>query len=171
MQKQRLYLFVGYPGAGKTTIAKIIHELTGAVHLWADFERHVMFDAPTHSKAESRILYDHLNHVTGELLEQGKSVIFDTNFNYRKDRDYLREMAARHGAEVVLIWVTTPQDTARKRATEESDGQDTRIWGNMALEDFRRMSDHLQEPDSDEAAVKIEGIDITPQKVKQRLGL
>lgn len=171
MAKPTLYLFVGYPGAGKTTIAKIIADATDGVHLWADFERHIMFGAPTHSRQESRELYRHLNTVADELLAQGKCVIYDTNFNFREDRDYMREIAAKHGATVRVVWITTPRDIAKHRATEDSDGKPTRIWGNMKLPDFNRLSDNLQTPDDDEDVVQIDGSDINAAGVKQKLGL
>lgn len=171
MIKPTLYLFVGYPGAGKTTVARMITRLTEGVHLWADFERHVMFDEVTHSREESKILYNHLNRITDELLEQGKCVIYDTNFNFRSDRDKLRAIAAKHGAETIVVWVTTDRELAQKRATEESANQETRIWGNMPLTDFNRMSDHLQQPDDDEHVVHIDGANIDEATIKEKLGL
>jgi predicted kinase len=171
MTKPTLYLFVGYPGAGKTTIARIIREATDGVHLWADFERHVLFDTVTHSAEESRVLYDHLNHTADELLEQGKCVIYDTNFNFRADRDKLRSIAARHGADTVVVWVTTDKDVAQQRATEEAENKDTRIWGNMPMGEFTRLSDNLQEPDEDETVVQIDGASADEAAVREKLGL
>jgi predicted kinase len=169
--KPTLYLFVGYPGSGKTTIAKMIADATDGVHLWADFERHIMFGTPTHSRSESRELYDHLNQVADEVLAQGRCVIFDTNFNFRRDRDHMRKIAAKHGANVKVVWVTTPRDVARHRATEDSEGKPTRIWGNMLLPDFNRLSDNLQKPDDDEDVIRIDGSSTDPESIKQRLGL
>lgn len=162
---------MGYPGAGKTTVAKVIQEATGAVHLWADLERHVMFDNPTHSKEESQTLYTHLNHVAEELLHEGKSVIFDTNFNYFKDREHLRQIASQAGAEAVVVWVATSEELAKKRATEESEGKETRIWGNMPIEAFERMHGQLQPPKPEEHAVQIDGTNVTTEEIKQKLGL
>src|ERR1700744_5282186 len=102
--KQTLYLMIGYPGAGKTTVARWIAERTGAVHLWADVERNKLFSNPSHSEAESSELYKQLNERVGKLLAEGKSVIFDTNFNYYSDRQLLREIAGRHHAKVLVIW-------------------------------------------------------------------
>lgn len=171
MTRPTLYLFMGYPGAGKTTVARIIREATDGVHLWADFERHVLFDEVTHSREESRVLYDHLNHTADDLLAQGRCVIYDTNFNFRADRDKLRAIAARHGANTVVIWMTTDRELARKRATEESTDKDTRVWGNMELTDFNRLSDHLQEPDSDEQVIQIDGAHISESAIRQKLGI
>ena len=170
MQK-RLYIFIGYPGAGKTTVARIIAKATGAIHLWVDQERHKMFKQPTHSQAESQQLYDHLNKLTDELLATDKSVVFDTNFNYLKDREHLRKIAIKNNAEVITIWVTTPKALARMRATEDSHGKETRIWGNMATEDFDAMSNRLEEPSDYENAVLIDGTNIDPEALKQQLNI
>src|SRR5262245_17404215 len=104
-----LYLLVGYPGAGKTTAARVIHDRSGPGHLWADHERLKLFGKPTHSPEETKQLYEQLNEATEYLLAQDKSVIFDTNFNFFRDRQHLREIAARHHARAIVIWITTPK--------------------------------------------------------------
>lgn len=166
--QQTLFLMVGFPGSGKTTIAKIIQEQTGAVHLWADAERRKMFKEPTHSHEESRQLYDYLNEVTDTLLGEGKSVVFDTNFNFRKDRDHLRGIAAKHGARTVVVWITTPKDVAKQRAVFDRELRNNYEF-ILPEADFERMSNHLQPPADDEHPVKLEGIDITPEKVAEIL--
>lgn len=162
---------VGFPGAGKTTVASYICELTGAIHIWADRERKKMFGQPTHSREESHQLYQHLNAVAGKHLAAGHSVVFDTNFNFRKDRQALRDIAARHGADTVVVWLTTPKQVAHKRATSESHGQQTRLFGNMHPTDFERMANNLEAPSDDEHPVKIVGTDLTKQVVQKALGL
>jgi predicted kinase len=171
MKRPRLYLFIGYPGAGKTTISQIIEAETGAVHIWADHERQKMFDQPTHSAAESRQLYTRLNDVAGRLLGEGKSVIFDTNFNFYKDRQHLREIASRHQAEAVVIWVTTDKALAKQRAVEDSHGRDTRLYGNMSGADFERIAGHLESPLEDENPIKIDGTNVDRQAVIDQLSL
>src|SRR5436853_7687938 len=75
MSQPTLYLMLGYPGAGKTTAAKLIHELNGAVHLWGDHERRLNYPEPTYSHEETRALYDDLNYRAEQLLADGQSVI------------------------------------------------------------------------------------------------
>jgi len=169
--KPTLYLFVGYPGAGKTTIAKLIETRTGAVHLWADHIRQQMFADPTHSREESKLLYDKLNDETAAWLQQGKSVIFDTNFNFYDDRELLRRIAADNGAETKLIWVTTPRDVAHQRAVHESNDQVTRIFGNMPETDFQRIAGNLQPPRPDEQAIEIDGTNLNVDDAYRLLGL
>lgn len=165
MTKPVLYLMVGYPGAGKTTVAKLIAERTGAVHLWADHERHEMFGQPNHSHQENLQLYKELNSQTDRLLASGKSVIFDTNFNFHKDRQHLRDIAAGNNAETYVIWLTTSKETAKKRAVEDSHGRHTRLYGNMPEVDFERMAGQLEPPSKDEKVIKIEGVKLDPGEV------
>src|SRR5579862_58085 len=144
--KQTLFLMVGYPGSGKTTVSKIIREQTGAEHVWADAERKHMFSEPNYTHEENLALYAKLNSHVDKLLSDGKSVIFDTNFNFYRDRQRLGDIATKHGAQTVVVWVQTPLELAKRRAVHFSHGRETRVFGNMPLDHFDRIVGNLQEP-------------------------
>ena len=161
---------LGYPGAGKTTTAKIIHKLTGAEHLWADHVRREMYDHPTYSHAENMHLYPHLNDMTDKLLSEGKSVVFDTNFNFYSDREHLRSIAAKHGAHTIVVWVQADKNIAKKRATVDAHLHiSTRVLGNMSVEHFERISSNQEDPHEDETVIDIEGREISESYVLTQL--
>jgi predicted kinase len=156
---------VGYPGAGKTTVARWIAARTGAVHLWADVERNKLFTSPTHSETESGRLYQLLNEQTDRLLREGKSVVFDTNFNHYADRQLLRGIAERHGAESIVIWVATPAELAKQRAVHSRvvrNGYDFAMTG----EQFDAIAAKLESPrPKNEKIIKIDGTKLDAEVV------
>lgn len=166
-----LYLMIGYPGAGKTTTAHVLHQLTGAVHIWADKERTAMFGTPSYNHEENIELYSYLNDKAAQLLREGKSVIFDTNFNFRRDRNALRDIATQNNAICKLVWVQVDKFVAQARATQNAHRQDTRVLGNMPLADFRRMTNNLEPPSSDEAPIIVDGTKVTKDYIQQLFGL
>lgn len=172
MSKPILYLFIGYPGAGKTSTAKIIAERTKAVHLWADSERHKLFPDPTHSEAESVKLYDYLNNKAGELLKSGESVVFDTNFNFYADRQKLRQIAEESGAgKTVIVWLTTPEEVARQRAVHTPMMRNGYMYG-MSNEQFNAIISKLEPPLPDEAnVIKVDGTNFNPDEIIEKLGI
>src|SRR5690606_3803030 len=116
--KPTLYLLMGLPGAGKTTAAKIIEDLTGAVRLSSDEARLMIWPEPTFSEAEHAELYGYLDEQTEQLLKSGRSVIYDANLNRFIHRQQKYDIAALTNAEVVLIVVRTPAEVAYRRAVE-----------------------------------------------------
>jgi adenylate kinase family enzyme len=116
-----------------------------------------MFGTPTHSNKENDALYASLNEQTAQLLAEGKSVIFDTNFNFVKDRLYLRTIADRCGAETTVIWVATPKTVAKARAVRDSNLRNGYKF-LMSEGEFDTIASHLEPPSKDEKVVKIDGV-------------
>lgn len=169
MQKT-LFLMLGYPGAGKTTAAKIIANLAGAEHLWADKVRRETYHSPTYSHSENLKLYGHLNQVAEGLLKKGKSVIFDTNFNFYKDRENLQGIAENNNAKTWLVWVQTAKGLAKQRAVVDAHlHAHTRVLGHMPESHFERISGNLEEPRQSEDYIVLDGTKLTEDYVKQAL--
>lgn len=171
MQKPTLYLMLGYPGSGKTTASHAIHELTGAVHLWADKIRNERYPHPTHSHEENLALYDYLNELTAELLSTGQSVIFDTAFNFYKDRERLRAIAKTHEAITKLVWVQTDISQARERATHPAHANKNTYPQAMSVERFERIAQDFEPPQDNESFIELDGTKITTSYIKTALGL
>lgn len=169
MTKLQLFLMLGYPGSGKTTASRILHQLTGAVHLWADYERKQRFAHPTYDHAENLKLYEQLNKEVEALLAAGQSVIFDTNFNFYKDRQRLSTIAERYNGTTIVVWVKTPKNIARNRATRDAHTQATRILGDMPVAHFERIARNLQPPRANETVIALEGTGITTKAVRDAL--
>jgi predicted kinase len=163
---QTLFLMLGYPGSGKTTTAKALCQLTGAEHILADVERAKHFAQPTHSREESHALYTELNGQAATLLRQGKSVVFDANFNTFRARQNIRQVATFYGAQTVIVWVQTPKDVAFTRATQAND---QRIF-QVTEADFWRMAKNLQPPQKGELSIEVDGTEpVTPVLLRQKL--
>lgn len=158
---------LGYPGAGKTTIAREIARQTGAIHLWADHERRAMFAKPTHSRAESNRLYSNLNDRTRYLLSHGQSVVFDTSFNHYADREHLRRLATESHAKTVLVWVNTPLEVARSRAVNTAHAERNHYEEAMSETAFNRIVSHLEPPKPQEGAVLVNDTDLDESRLSQ----
>lgn len=165
-----LYLMLGYPGAGKTTAAKVIAELTGAVRLSSDEFRLKLFPNPTFTQAEHDELYRTLDGETERLLGAGKTVIYDANLNRYRHRQDKYEICKRTGAMPKLLWLQTPRNIAKERAVHESRSH-LIPPGETPAHMFERIVEVIEEPTPSEHPVPLDGTKITPEYIKAALGL
>ncbi len=163
-----LYLLMGLPGAGKTTLGKMIQKETKAIRLSSDEYRLLIFPEPTFTQQEHDNLYGLLDHNVEHLLEAGHSVIYDANLNRRHHRDEKYELAKRHGADVKLIWVKTDEDFAKERRKKT---QDNRLipQGETSEKMFDRIAAVFEPPQKDEPYETINGEFITDKGVEKLL--
>lgn len=165
-----LYLMLGYPGAGKTTTAKVIRELTGAEHLSSDALRLELFPNPQFSQAEHDELYKILDTRTERLLREGKDVIYDANLNRQRHRQDKYDICQRTNAKSVLVWVQTSKGLAKQRAST-NDRLQLVPHGETLEQMFDRIAEIIEEPTADEPFVSIDGTQVTPDYVAKTLGL
>jgi predicted kinase len=165
-----LYLMLGYPGAGKSTAAHIIHELTGAEHISSDTLRLKLFPHPTFSAQEHDQLYRELDKRTEELLRAGKDVVYDANLNRFRHRQEKYAICERTGAKALLLWVQTPNELAKTRAVHDSRSH---LWpGDETPQGmFERSARVIEEPRTNEPYTVVDGTRVTPAYIAELLGL
>lgn len=168
MSRPILYLMFGYPGAGKTTTAKIIEQVTGAVRLSSDEVRLELFPNPVFSEAEHTALYDELNKRTEDLLSSGTSVIYDANLNRYEHRAEKYNICHQTGATAQLIWLHTARELAKSRAVENSRSH---LWPREERPEtmFDRIADVVELPTESETPIELDGTKITLEYVTEAL--
>ncbi len=170
MSKPTLYMMLGYPGAGKTTTAEHISQITGAIHLNSDRFRQHLFKEPKFTEEEHELIYNALDYLTELLLAGGVSTIYDANLNNYQHRKDKYDIAVRTGAETRLIYIKTDAGLAKKRATEESGNKPPhRPFGNMDPRTFDRLINQIDLPRAHEPVIRISGDKQISDQLKQIL--
>ncbi|PIO08682.1 hypothetical protein COU59_00440 [Candidatus Pacearchaeota archaeon CG10_big_fil_rev_8_21_14_0_10_34_12] len=134
--KNKLILFAGISGAGKTTLAEAIrkklpntilvrgHDVVNILNLFGKEEKKYRqrlrkrgFKTPD----PWYISYLYQESLTRELLNKGYNVIFDDHIRTRKNRQGYYGLAKSIGAKIVFIKVYTPLKVAFERRKNEAD--------------------------------------------------
>lgn len=165
----KLYMMLGYPGAGKTTVSLMIQELTGAVHLNSDVIRLELFPQPTFTQDEHDKLYKEINARTEKLLKQGKDVIYDANLNRYKHRQEKYELCKKVGAQPLLLWIRTAKPIARQRRIDDTRSHHLVPTHEDPGSMFDRLVGVFEEPTTDEPYIQIDGNHVTPNDIRQLL--
>ena len=154
----RLVLACGLSGSGKSLVAGTLAERLGAVRVRSDVERKRLFALPPTARSAqglytpeaTRRTYERLQELADEALSGQVSIVVDAASLQRRERDALREVAARRGARFSLVCCTAPLAVLRQRVqARQLAGDDP---SDATVEVLARQQQFAEWPSPDEAA-------------------
>lgn len=146
MNRPKLIILVGPPGAGKTTYAnKYVEENRNAIHLSSDVIRKDLWGDES-IQGDNNEVFSIMQNKAIEALNNGLNVIYDATNMTRKDRSYIISLCPKFAQiEAHIIWA--PIETCIKR-----DSARNRTVGKEVID---RMLKRFQAPYYDEGIDEI----------------
>jgi predicted kinase len=112
LSKPALICLYGFPGSGKSYVARNLAEDVQLANVSSDRVRSELFQSPRYDAQENAIVTHLMDYMTEEFFSAGVSVVYDTNALRAAQRRKLRELARKHKAEYLLIWIQVDIDSA-----------------------------------------------------------
>ncbi len=152
--KPLLILLYGFPGAGKTFFARQLCEHLQAAHIHGDRIRGELFDNPQYDKEENQVISQLMDYMTGEFLNAGISVVYDTNAMRLSQRRQLRELARKSHAQALLVWLQVdPEGAFLRIGKRDRRRSDDKFAMPIDRQTFDRMSSGMQNPQNEDYIV------------------
>lgn len=144
----------GYPGSGKSYIARQLAEQFKIAFVSTDKLRSELFETPLFDAQENRLVNHLATFMATEFLNAGVSVVFDGESMRTGQRRQLRELARKHKAEYLLIWIQLDSSTAFAR-TQHRDRRttDDKFAYEHTNESFEAVLQNMQNPDTENYVV------------------
>jgi len=154
LNKPVLVSLYGFPGSGKSFVARNLAEHVQMAHVSADRIRSELFAKPRYDKQENAIVAHLMNYMTEEFLGAGLSVVYDTQALSASQRRRLRELAAKHRAAYLLVWLQIDVESAFTR-TQRRDRRttDDKFAQPQTRDSFNRQLATMQNPKEEQYLV------------------
>lgn len=156
-EKPVLIALYGYPGSGKSFVARNLTEHIQMAHVSAGRIRNELFAKPRYDEQENSIVTHLMNYMSEEFLGSGLSVVYDANTLRASQRRRLRELASKHRAAYLLVWIQIDTESALAR-TQRRDRRtnDDKFAQPQTRESFNQQLASMQNP-KDEQYLVISG--------------
>lgn len=154
LSKPIIICLYGFPGSGKSYLARNLAEELELANVSSDRIRSELFQSPRYDAQENAIVTHLMDYMSEEFLSAGVSIVYDTNALRIAQRRKLREMARKHRAGYLLIWLQIDMDTAFIR-TQQRDRRtnDDKYAEPQTRSTFERQLAGMQNPESEEYLV------------------
>lgn len=154
LSKPALICLYGYPGSGKSYVARNLANEIQLTQVSADRIRSELFQNPRYDSQENAIVTHLMDYMSEEFLNAGVSMVYDANALRAAQRRKLRELARKHKAAYLLIWLQVDLDTAFAR-TQDRDRRtmDDKYAEPQTRSTFDRQLAGMQNPEGEEYLV------------------
>jgi predicted kinase len=158
LNKPALILLYGFPGSGKTFVARQLCEDISAAHVQGDRIRYELFEEPRYDRQENDIVNHLMTYMAEEFLNAGISVVYDMNASRLGSRRILRDLARKSKADSLLVWVQIDTESAFSRVVKR-DRRKTDDHYAMSLDrtTFEDLVAQMQNPGPAEEYLVISG--------------
>lgn len=136
LSKPVIIFLYGFPGSGKSYLARNLAESIEMANVSADRLRNELFEHPRYDTQENAIINHLMNYMAEEFLSSGVSVVYDTNASRLATRRGLRELARKHKADHLLVWLQVDAESAYAR----TQNRDRRTSDDKYAEPQSRLS-------------------------------
>ncbi|MCK4259573.1 MAG: ATP-binding protein [Halanaerobiales bacterium] len=154
----KLFMFFGIPGSGKSMIAKEINKRYPSVLVSSDF---IAISQNLDYSDKYHWTFEILNYLIDKYLEKGYNVIADSNSDKYKIRKELYKTAQKRGVTPYVFWLDTDIELVKKRQEERNkkDSKDLREEYLFYIDDqeLERFYNDIEEPKKWENVYKIDG--------------
>lgn len=158
-----LFLMVGLPGAGKSTLARRLSSWLGerGVHLESDRIRKELVGWDPHKPLPREMYTPELNRKTFVVIEQkvrdalrqNRSVVVDATFLRKVYRQPYMDLARQTGAEFLALFVWVDDETARRRLEDPHRNG----FSDATVEVFEAMKATAELPPDDVPFLHLDG--------------
>ncbi len=146
--------FYGYPGSGKSYLARNLSEGMGLAHVSADRIRNELFEQPRFDEQENAIVDHLMRYMSEEFLNAGIGVVYDASLSRHSQRKALKELAGRKKAESYIVWLQIDEEAAFER-TQNRDRRtpDNKFAKPQTRASFDEQVGLMQNPSAEESLV------------------
>ncbi len=149
-----LIALYGFPGSGKSYLARNLTESVQLAYLNSEKIRTDLFEKPQYSEREDYIVGQLMNYLGDQFLAAGLGIVYDANAKSRRDRRAQRELAKKHKADYLLLWLQIDQETAFGR-TQKRDRRtvDDKYAQAQNQNSFKDQLSQMQNPKDEDYLV------------------
>lgn len=152
------HVIIGFIGAGKTTFAKKLEKISGALRFTKDEWMISIFGRdPTiegFEKYDERVT-NLARDVAIYCLKAGNDIIIDEGFWVRSQRDEIRQKIENVGGKVQFYYVKNTHETMKQRVSKRNQKPTTDAFV-ISQEMYVGFKKYFEEPSADEKCIFVE---------------